>query len=122
MADYPFWPHVWVHRKHYGIGLLSLVGVDLINVGLPLLVREAVDAFPGKNFQRIVMAGVLYFVLMALQAIGRYLWRVFLIGTSHRIARELRLDLYRHLQLLPLEYYQRVRTGDLMSRAANDIE
>ena len=59
---------------------------------------------------------------MGVLAIGRYLWRVYLIGTSHYIAKELRLDLYGHLQKLPLEYYQRVRTGDLMSRATNDIE
>ena len=59
---------------------------------------------------------------MAIQAIGRYLWRIYLIGTSHTIARDLRKDLYAHLQRLPLQYYQRVRTGDLMSRATNGID
>jgi len=70
----------------------------------------------------VLWAGGCYLLLMIVQAIGRYLWRVYLIGTSHLIARSLRLQLYDHLQHLPLGYYQKVRTGDLMSRATNDIE
>jgi ATP-binding cassette, subfamily B, multidrug efflux pump len=70
----------------------------------------------------VMWAAVLYMLLMILQAGGRYLWRRYLIGTSHLIASDLRLNLYSHLQKLPLRYYQKVRTGDLMSRATNDIE
>lgn len=80
------------------------------------------DALEPRRFDLVWKAGLAYFVLMAVQAVGRYLWRMYLIGSSHRIAQEQRLALYSHLQKLPLSYYQRVRTGDLMSRASNDIE
>jgi len=119
---YPFWKHLRAYRHRYLTGFVALMVVDLINVLLPLLVREAVDALTPKAFHRIVWAGVGYFLLMAIQAVGRYLWRVHLIGTSHLIAQKLRMELYQHLQRLPLRYYHRVRTGDLMSRATNDIE
>jgi ATP-binding cassette, subfamily B, multidrug efflux pump len=122
LTQYPFIPEIRRYRRRYIIGLVSLVSVDLINVLLPLAVREAVDAFGPRNFHRVVWAGVLYFVLMAVQAWGRYLWRMYLIGSSHLIAQHLRLRLYDHLQRLPLNYYQKVRAGDLMSRATNDIE
>lgn len=121
-SRYPFWGLLRAHPRAYGWGLASLIFVDAINVALPLVVRMAIDALPGKDLRGLWIAGGLYFGLMAAQAVGRYAWRVFLIGTSHKIARSLRLDLYRHLQKLPLNYYQRVRTGDLMSRATNDIE
>lgn len=120
--NYPFWDQIRAHKKLYFWGLLSLVFVDAINVALPVLVKIAIDAIPGKHLSQVYWAAGLYFGLMALQAVGRYLWRVLLMGASHRIARELRLNLYSHLQSLPLDYYQRVRTGDLMSRATNDIE
>lgn len=119
---YPFWKFVWEHRRRYAVGMLSLVLVDAINVALPLVVKEGIDALVPRNAPRVVWAGVLYFVLMAVQAIGRYLWRMYLIGTSHLIAKGLRNDLYAHLQRLPLGYYQRTRAGDLMSRATNDVE
>ena len=102
--------------------MAALVVVDAINVALPLTVGVGIDAVLAKDVSRMLWAGALYFVLMSIQAVGRYLWRIYFIGTSHTVAGRLRVDLYRHLQSLPLDYYQRVRTGDLMSRATNDIE
>jgi len=122
LKRYPFWPYLRKHWVRYVVGLVSLIVVDAINVSLPLLVRDAVDAIAPKDYRRVVWAGVLYGVMMLGQAVGRYLWRWYLIGSSFLVATELRSDLYRHLQKLPLKYYQKTRTGDLMSRATNDIE
>jgi ATP-binding cassette subfamily B multidrug efflux pump len=122
LRGYPFWPYLRKHRRHYLLGLTSLIIVDAINVALPLVVRDAIDAIAPKNLRGVLYAALAYLILMLVQAVGRYLWRLYLIGTSHIIAKSLRLELYDHLQHLPLKYYQRVRTGDLMSRATNDIE
>src|SRR5574341_1753542 len=43
------------------------------------------------------------------------------IGISRHIEFDLRNDLFAHLQRLPLAYYQRTRTGEIMSRATNDL-
>lgn len=84
--------------------------------------REAIDALPRRDLSTVIVAAVGIFLLMLVQSAMRYLWRIFLIGTSHRLAREMRTRLYSHLQSLPLAYHQSVHTGDLMSRATNDIE
>ena len=47
--------------------------------------------------------------------------RRLLIGVSRRVEYDLRGDYFEHLQTLSSSFYQRWRTGDLMSRAANDI-
>jgi ATP-binding cassette subfamily B protein len=99
-----------------------LVAVDAINVSLPLVIRAAIDAIPEKNVPAVLWAGAGLLALMACQSVMRYTWRIYLTGTSHMIARGLRLDLYNHLQNLPLARYQTIRTGDLMSRATNDIQ
>jgi ATP-binding cassette subfamily B protein len=44
------------------------------------------------------------------------------MGASHIIVKKIRFDFYDHLQKLPLSYYQRLKTGDYMSRATNDME
>jgi ATP-binding cassette subfamily B multidrug efflux pump len=56
-----------------------------------------------------------------LEGITRYHMRMLLIGISREIEYELRNDLYRHLTRLAPRYFQTNRTGDLMSRATNDM-
>ena len=47
--------------------------------------------------------------------------RVIIIGISRDIEYDLRNDLFRHLVELSPDYYGRVRTGDIMARATNDL-
>ncbi len=47
--------------------------------------------------------------------------RRILIGASRDIEYDMRNDFFAHLQKLPLSYFQAHRTGDLMSRATNDL-
>jgi ATP-binding cassette subfamily B protein len=51
----------------------------------------------------------------------RFLMRRILIGASRHIEYDLRNDFFAKLEQLPLAYYQARRTGDLMSRATNDL-
>ena len=51
----------------------------------------------------------------------RFLTRRILIGASRHIEYDMRNDFFAHLQPLPLSYFQSHRTGDLMSRATNDL-
>ncbi len=66
------------------------------------------------------MAGIIMlFALM--RAIVRTASRRKFIGLSRAIEYELRNDLFLHLQKLPPIFYQRMRTGDIMSRAVSDL-
>ena len=47
--------------------------------------------------------------------------RRIVIGVSRHIEYDLRNDFFRHLERFPLSFYQANRTGDLMSRATNDL-
>ena len=67
-----------------------------------------------------IYAGVLITVALA-SGCFRFLTRRTIIGVSRQIEYDLRNDFFRHLQGLPLDYFQRHRTGDLMSRATNDL-
>ncbi len=51
----------------------------------------------------------------------RFWTRRILIGASRHIEYDMRNDFFAHLQTLPLSYFQAHRTGDLMSRATNDL-
>ncbi|MFW6378027.1 MAG: ABC transporter transmembrane domain-containing protein, partial [Bacillota bacterium] len=41
---------------------------------------------------------------------------------SHKIMRDIRNDLYNHLQKLPLSFYNKSKTGEILSRLTNDVK
>ena len=71
------------------------------------------------------MALIRYWLLLvgaaAMEGFFLFLQRWFIISDSRRIEYEMRNDFYAHLQRLPVRCYQGQRTGDLMSRATNDL-
>ena len=63
-------------------------------------------------------------LLLGIALVGgvfRFLMRRILIGASRDIEYDMRNAFFARLQLMPLAYYQARRTGDLMSRATNDL-
>ena len=59
--------------------------------------------------------------LAALVAAANHVMRRLLGGAAIRIEYDIRAAYFAHLLTLPLSYYQRHRTGDLMARATNDL-
>ncbi|HHW09784.1 MAG TPA: ABC transporter ATP-binding protein [Firmicutes bacterium] len=119
-------PRLAIYYRPY-IGALILVFLAiLLQAGLalipPQLMRLVVDvAIARMDFTLLViytLASVGFSALASLVSVGEsYLnsW----IGT--RIIRDLRNSMFRHLQLLPLSFYNNARTGDIISRMNNDI-
>ena len=69
----------------------------------------------------LIRYGLMLVGAAAFEGLFLYLQRWIIIGASRRIEYDMRNDFYAHLQKLPLTYYQDQRTGDLMSRATNDL-
>ena len=110
------------YGRHFVIGVLALLWVDSIEVALPLVIREAVDGLVGgvAVAQLALLAGG-YLTLVFLQAGGRYVWRMQLAGTSFRCDYTLRQGFVRSLLRQGPDFFLRHPTGDLMSRATNDL-
>jgi ATP-binding cassette subfamily B protein len=103
-------------------GGLCVAGSAVFSLLKPAIIGRAVDrlvsAKSGADFLRY---GWLYVAAAAVEGIFLYAHRWIIIGASRRIEYDMRNDFYAHLQSLPLRYYQEQRTGDLMSRATNDL-
>ena len=59
--------------------------------------------------------------MVTVQAIFRFHWRKYIFGLSRKVEYDLRNDYFKHLQQLSASFFLRNKTGDLMSRATNDI-
>lgn len=93
-------------------------------MALPWLIKEGIDSalHKGAADQFRLRYPLLILGAAALQGFFRYCWRVNIHCFSRRSEADLRDRVFSHLQKLPLSYFQRIKTGDLMSRLTNDIQ
>jgi ATP-binding cassette subfamily B multidrug efflux pump len=112
------------HRNFLILGILSLIATDLAGIALPWLIKDGLDIALGTGDpeRSLVQYPLLILGAAALQGLFRYCWRINVHGFSRRCEADLRDRVFAHLQRLPLSYFQRTKTGDLMSRLTNDIQ
>jgi ATP-binding cassette, subfamily B, multidrug efflux pump len=91
---------------------------------LPWLIKGGIDtALDHGAADRSLLRYPLFILgAAAVQGFFRYCWRINIHGFSRRCEADLRDRVFVHLQKLPLSYFQRTKTGDLMSRLTNDVQ
>jgi ATP-binding cassette subfamily B protein len=97
--------------------------VDFLQLLIPLVIKRVIDSLTIKTATAGILLkyGMVIMAIALLIAMLRYIWRYFLFGHSRTVEEGLRNRLYKHVQTLSLSFYQRIKTGDLMARATNDI-
>src|SRR5262245_28353532 len=87
-----------------------------------MVLRYAVDDLArGVTRAKLIEYSTLLLGIGVVGGLFRFLMRRILIGASRDIEYDMRNDFFAHLEKLPLGYFQSHRTGDLMSRATNDL-
>ncbi len=117
-----FWSLIWEFRGAYAKGILTLFLVDAANVGIPLMLKKAIDAISLSDRDSVTRNALIILALFLFQAGGRYLWRVYLMGASHRVAAVFRRKFFDHVLKIPMSSHRLIGSGDLLARATQDIE
>ena len=116
------YPYLLRYRWRYGAGFLALGSKTLLAASVPLVLGLAIDRLHEEfALQALVELAGLLLVLALMKGVFQYWMRWILIGISRDIEYDLRNDLFSHLTKLSQRFYQSYRTGDLMSRATNDM-
>ncbi len=124
MKSFAFmFPYLKKYRFRYAAGILTLFVVDFANLFIPKLTGTITDGLTARTMEwdDVVRCLIGILLLGVLLALGRFLWRYFLFGASRSIERELRNDMFAHLETMDVEYYHRQGTGDLMTRFTSDL-
>jgi ATP-binding cassette subfamily B protein len=121
-----------LNARLYALGILTTLGYAAIYVAFPrvtgLVVDEALAYAKATGESELarqahhiewMCAGLVSIAL--LRAAFRYVSRVEIFNAAREVEYQIRNDLFAHLQRLPQSFYLRWRTGDLMSRAVNDL-
>ena len=110
------------YRRDFLAGLACVLVGAAITLASPIVLRDAIDDLTrGVTRAKLVGYGALLLAIGLVGGVFRFLQRRILIGASRHIEYDMRNDFFAHLEKLPLAYFQTHRTGDLMSRATNDL-
>ena len=132
--------YFWKYKWHLFLGIFftfcsnffGVVPAQLVRYALDL-VTETIDVyflFKGFSLQSVfyeVFASTLFYyggliVLMAfIKGVFLFLIRQTLIVMSRHIEYEMKNEIYAHYQTLPLSFYRKQNTGDLMARISEDV-
>ena len=114
--------YVHRYRSAFALGLGCVVITTTLQLSGPWVLKFAIDDLAGGvTFAKLRYYALLLLVLAAVSGTFRFLMRRIIIGASREIEYDLRNDFFAHLQRLSLGYFHKNRTGDLMSRATNDL-
>jgi ATP-binding cassette, subfamily B, multidrug efflux pump len=114
--------YVLRYRRDFVLGLGCVVVTTGVALVAPTVLRYAIDDLTrGVTRAKLFQYGSLLLAIGLIGGVFRFLMRRILIGASRHIEYDMRNDFYAHLETLPLAYFQSHRTGDLMSRATNDL-
>ena len=106
-------------------GGLCVVASRVLMVYAPLLMRRALQVLQQGGEGTVERATQVAWAFLGVSvAAGAFAWlqRLLLIGTSRNVERDLKQDLFRHVEHLPNAFFDRTRTGDLLSRLTSDVE
>jgi ATP-binding cassette subfamily B multidrug efflux pump len=82
-----------------------------------------VDNFIAKgNLAGLLKICLILVVIYLVSVVSTYIQNRLMVYIAQRTAAEIRRDLYRNLQMLPLKYFDTHSSGDLMSRLTNDVD
>ena len=109
-------------RTAFVVGFLCVIVATTMSLTGPWVLKYAVDDLnQGVTMDKVRLYAALLFVLAALGGLFRFLMRRIIVGASRDFEYLLRNDFFAALQRLDMRYFHRHRTGDLMSRATNDL-
>src|SRR5580765_1013326 len=114
--------YVGRYRVAFILGFLCIVATTAISLAGPWILKYAIDDLTtGVTSAKLRLYAAAVLALAALGGIFRFFQRRIIIGASRDIEFDLRNDFFARLQMFEPAYFHRNRTGDLMSRATNDL-
>ncbi len=123
-------PYLRRYRGTYLLGAAAILGAVFLRVLVPYLLGDSIDVLQGASsaelggaaVSRLIAKGALLIVLVAVVgALVRTASRLLILGGSRRVVHDLRRDVFDVLLRLSPSFYVRNKTGEIMSRAVNDV-
>lgn len=120
------------HFRHYYLkyafsfllGIAILVVIDWYQLEIPRLLKVIIDGVEDYSLTAMneIWPLIIQIIIITVGVtIGRFLWRILLIGTSRKIETDIRQEMFKHAMSLDQSFYKKEKVGGLMSYFINDL-
>ena len=110
------------HKKLFILDMICAFLIAIIDLSVPMFSKYALnELLPNDEFRMFFIFIVSLLGLYLLRSVFQYVVDYWGHILGVRIEYDMRRDLFRHLQSLSLKFYDKTRTGHIMSRMVNDL-
>ena len=111
-----------LHRKIFALDMFCAIMIAFIDLAFPLVSRTAMyDMLPQSKYRTFFVVMAIVAVAYVLRSICYYIMTYWGHTFGIRVETDIRADLFNKLQSLDFEFYDKNRTGTLMSRLTSDL-
>lgn len=111
-----------VKKVENGVLRLTPEGGETASQPVTAMSRDEVYAFYEPELNPLLVQAALYFGLLVIAAFFTYGQKLLLQTTANKIVQRMREDVFAHTQRLPVQYFDNLPAGKVVSRITNDTE
>ncbi|MHB8513465.1 MAG: ABC transporter ATP-binding protein [Actinomycetota bacterium] len=115
------WTYAKPHARGLAASLVAGIGMILAGLAIPPIVGAVVDDLTKHRSGPILPLGLLVLAVGAVEAVLAYTRRFTAAKASIAMERDMRDEIYGHLQSLPVSFHDNWQSGQLLSRAMSDL-
>ena len=116
-------PYIWRYKKYSAIGAICTLVSAGLAVLIPYFIKIGIDDYINNSGISIasrksglIELSIIFALTMFAAWITNYIGQIFLARVGQNVLRDIRIDMFTHLQKLNLNYFQQTKSGSIMSR------
>lgn len=110
------------YKGLFALDMICAILIAAIDVAFPVVTKYVLDRMiPSNNYKMFIMMMVIILCTFILRAIMTYIITSYGHYMGVKIETDMRSTLFEHLQTLPFSFFDKTRTGRLMSRVLSDL-
>ena len=122
---FQFLPYMKHAKKSYVLGFVfSLLNVGLGVAGVYVL-SKVFDGISGDLTQQIILKSLIvvagYGLILLCSGISNYIRNIYLVKGANEVYVRIQMQVYDHIQSLPIKYFDNMPAGSVVSRITSDV-
>ncbi len=114
--------YIYPYKRQFIIAMVCMVLYGLFTSSPVYLAKPAIDnVFIKGDTKLLAIIPFILIIMFLLKGLTNYFQKVIMKDVAQRGIRDLRYQLFTHIERLPIQYFKDHRQGDLISRVSNDV-
>jgi ABC-type multidrug transport system fused ATPase/permease subunit len=115
-------PYLKPYQPQVALATISMVLFAIASRAQPYLIGKAIDEWiPQKNMNGVALVGIALIVLAIVGWFSQWLQQITTGYVGHKILLTLRMEMFNHIEKLPVSFLDKNEIGRVMSRVQNDV-